>query len=354
MRTPNRRLLEENRQPYESSKWSWLDDVVQTRPSRFIEEIGQGPLGRSWVLLCEGSGLHEPGEFFTDEIAGRLVLICRTQQGVLKGFRNVCPHLGAPVERNRHGQTRNFICPYHAWTFSLDGRLASVPLPEGYEGSGFRKEEFGLPEIPTTSVGSLVFGAINDTPSDPQAHFGGAAPYLEGLFPAEAQWDIIFACTLRVDLGWEEWIQRTKQAYAQGLMAESFGIPQDVYQRDRHLIWLPQGHQIALVRNIDFAGIERRYHITTQGWGTGKTKFLQEQSIGGCIVHLAPNLVIAGVGDALVTLRADPLDEQLTLVRILGYGQRGESPQLRRSRQRQLQVWWGPCAEQLWTAARQA
>lgn len=350
MRTLNRRLLEDNPQPCESSKWSWLDDVVQTRSSRFIEEVSQGPLGHSWVFLCEGSGLREPGAFFTDEIAGRLVLICRAQQGVLKGFRNVCPHLGAPVERNRHGQTRSFICPYHAWTFSLDGRLASVPLPEGYDGSGFRKEDFGLPEIPTTSVGSLVFGAINDKPGDPEVHFAAATPYLEGLFPADAQWDIIFACTIRVDLWWEEWIRRTRQAYAEGPMAESFGIPQAMYQKHRHLIWTPHGHQIVLVRDIDFTRVERRYHITTQGWGTGKAKFLREQGAEGCIVHLAPNFLTAGMGDTLVTLRADPLDEQLTLVRILGYGQRGESPPLRQARQCQLQLWWGPYAEQLQTA----
>jgi len=69
MRRPNRRLLELDRQSGDSSKWSWLDDVMQTRSLRFVEEIGQGALGSSWVFLCEGSGLCEPGEFFTDEIA---------------------------------------------------------------------------------------------------------------------------------------------------------------------------------------------------------------------------------------------------------------------------------------------
>ena len=352
MRNPNRRLLELDRQPCESSKWSWLDDAVQTRAPDFIEKIGQGALGKSWVFVCEGSGLREPGAFFTDEIAGRLVLIVRAQDGELKGFRNVCPHLGSPVERNRHGQTRNFICPYHAWTFSLDGRLTSVPLPEGYDGSGFQKEEFGLPEIPLVSVGGLVFGSINDTPSDPRVHSGGAAPYVEGLFPAEAQWDIIFACTIRVDLWWEEWIRRTRQAYADGPMAESFGIPQTLYQKQRHLVGTPHGHQVALVCDLDFSSVERRYHIPTQGWGTGEAKFLREQDAGGCLVHLTPNLLVAGIGDALVTLRADPFDEQMTLVRIQGYGQRAESPPLRQARQRQLQLWWGPYAEQLRVAAQ--
>lgn len=347
MSSPNRRLLELNRQPCESSKWSWLDDTVQTRSPDFVEKLGQGVLGKSWVFLCEGSGLREPGDFFTDEIAGRLVLIVRTQDGALKGFRNVCPHLGAPVERNRRGQTRNFICPYHAWTFALDGRLTSVPLPEGYEGSGFQKEEFGLPEIPLASVGGLVFGSLNDTPSDPTEHFAVATPYLEGLFPAAAQWEIIFACTIRVDLWWEEWIRRTRQAYAEGTMAESFGIPQALYQKLRHLVWTPHGHQIALVSALDFTSVESRYHVNTRGWGRGEVRFPREQAIAGCLVHLSPNVLIAGLCDALVTLRADPLDEQLTQVRIQGYGRRGESPPLRLARQRQLQLWWGPSAEQL-------
>jgi nitrite reductase/ring-hydroxylating ferredoxin subunit len=348
MRSPNRRLLELDPQRCESSKWSWLDDVVQPRSPRFGEEVEQGALGRSWVFLCAASGLREPGEFFTDEIAGRLVLICRTQEGVLRGFRNVCPHLGAPVERNRCGQTRTFICPYHAWTFSLDGRLASMPLPEGYEGSGFRKEEFGLPEIPTASVGSLVFGSLGNNPNSPASHVGAAAPYLEGLFPASAQWDLIFNCTIRVDLGWEEWAQRTRRAYAEGTMAAAFlGITQAEYGRHLQLVQTPQGHQIVLVRDVDFAGLGRRYHLTTQGWGTGRARFLQEQGLTGCMVHLVPNLLVAGVGDALVTLRADPLDAQISLIRILGYGARGEAPALRQARLHQLQLWWGPYAEQL-------
>ena len=266
MRSPNRRLLELDRQPCESSRWSWLDDVMQTRSSRFVEDIGQGACGNSWIFLGEGSGLREPGEFFTDEIAGRLVLICRTQEGMLKGFRNVCPHLGSPVERNRHGQTRSFICPYHAWTFSLDGRLTSVPLPEGYDGSGFRKEDFALPEIPTASIGSLVFGSVSDNPGDLATNVAAAAPYLEGLFPASAQWDLIFNCTLRVDLAWEEWSQRTRRAYAEGTLAEAFlGITQAEYGRHLQLVPTSQGHQVALLRDVDFTGLGRRYHLTTQG-----------------------------------------------------------------------------------------
>lgn len=347
----NRRLLEFDKQECESSKWSWLDDVVQTRSPDFIDEIGNGVLGQSWVFLCEGSGLRETGEFVTDEIAGRLVLICRNEGGVLKGFRNVCPHLGAPVERNRHGQTRSFICPYHAWVFSLDGRLTGVPLPEGYEGSGFRKEDFGLPEIRMASVGSLVFGALRDDLEDLRVYFAAAAPYLESFFPSEAQWEVIFQCNLRVDVGWEEWMQRSREAYAEGKVARALlGIAPEEYDRCRELVQTSQGHQIVLLRECDWARLAHRYGVTTEGWGETRAGVLHEQGWIGGVLHLAPNLLVGQVGDALVTLRADPLDERLSWIRIQGYGRRGEDPAQRQVRLHQLQLWWGPAAEQLQVA----
>jgi nitrite reductase/ring-hydroxylating ferredoxin subunit len=351
MARPNRRLLELDRQLCESSKWSWLDDVVQTRSAQFVEDMGHGALGHSWVFVCEGSSIQEPGEFFTDEIAGRLVLVCRNQAGRLKGFRNVCPHLGAPVERNRHGHTRSFTCPYHAWMFSLDGHLTSVPLPEGYAGSGFQKELFGLPEISTAQVGSLVFGTIqddlaDDDLADPAAYFEAATPYLQELFPSQAEWEVIFHCSLRTDLGWQEWMQRSRQAYADGTMAPALlGLSQAEYCQRRELIHTSQGHQIVVLPELNRQGLERRYGLSTQAWARNQAEPGGEQR--GRIVHLAPNLLVAQVGDALVTLRPDPLDEHISVVRVQGYGHHGETPAQRHARLAQIQLWWGPAGEQL-------
>lgn len=349
MARPNRRLLELDRQAGDSSKWSWLDDVTQTRSAQFVEDMGHSPLGHSWVFVCEGSSLRQPGEFFTDEIAGRLVLVCRNQDGVLKGFRNVCPHLGAPVERNRHGCTQSFTCPYHAWRFSLDGHLTSVPLPEGYDGSGFQKELFGLPEIPTAQVGSLVFGTIQndlDGLADPAAYFEAATPYIQELFPSEAEWEVIFYCSLRAELGWQDWMQRSRQAYADGPMAPALlGLSQAEYCQRRELIHTTQGHQIVVLPEMDQHKLEQRSGLLSQAWARNQAERSGQQR--GRIMHLAPNLLVAQVGDALVTLRPDPLDEQLSVVRVQGYGQRGETHAQRQARLQHIQLWWGPASEQL-------
>ncbi len=345
----DKRLLEFDKQPFESTKWSWIEDVVDTRDPGFIHDIGRAALGTRWVFLCEGSGLRESGDFFTDEIAGHLVLICRNEAGVLNGFRNVCLHLGAPVERNRHGRTRSFICPYHAWVFALDGKLNGVAMPEGYEGTGFQKEDFRLPEIPVTNVGSLVFGSTADDPGDPAANFAEVQPYLAGLFPDGTSWDIIFNCNLRVDLGWAEWMKRSRAAYAEGKVAGSLlGLSAQAYGSQCELTETSSGHQVALFRGTDLAGLERRYGIKrTAAWGKGRARFLEEKAYAGCVLHVAPNLVIGAMGDSIATLRVDPLDEGISMIRIQGYGRQAEDPALRQARLQQLQLWWGPGSEQV-------
>lgn len=348
MRQRNRRLLELSPQACESNRWHWLDELTQTRAPTFIDSVARGPLGTSWVFLCEASGLQDAGEFFSDEIAGVLVVVCRNRTGVLKGLYNVCPHLGAPVVRDRHGQTRSFICPYHGWVFSLDGSLTGVPFPEGYDESGFRKEDFSMPPVHVTHIGGLVFGSLSERPADPIAYFAAATPYLESVFPSESQWDIILNCSVRVDLSWEEWMTRSRRAYADGGVAEALtGLSQADYCHSREVVQTPHGHQITRLQKLDLARLGHRYGLTTRGWEARPAKSSQEQGWAGCVLHLAPNLLVAGVGDALVTVRADPIDEHCTLLRIRGYGRRGERPELRQARRQQLQLWWGPASEQL-------
>jgi choline monooxygenase len=82
---------------------------------------------RSWVVLGRAEQVREPGEFLTAEVVGAPILIVRGKDGVLRGFFNVCRHHAAAVLRTPQGRAENLRCPYHGWTYDLQGALIHTP-----------------------------------------------------------------------------------------------------------------------------------------------------------------------------------------------------------------------------------
>ncbi len=82
-------------------------------------------------LSCE---LSNPGDFRADDLSGVPVLVVRGKDGALNAFLNVCRHRGAKVASGRGSGKRLFVCPYHAWTYDLDGRLTRIAPAEGFPG----------------------------------------------------------------------------------------------------------------------------------------------------------------------------------------------------------------------------
>jgi phenylpropionate dioxygenase-like ring-hydroxylating dioxygenase large terminal subunit len=85
------------------------------------------------LLMGLGSEIPEPGDFLTDDFSGVPVLVVRGEDGVVRGFLNVCRHRGSRVAQGR-GNRRRFVCPYHGWTYGSDGQLLRIPHDEGFPG----------------------------------------------------------------------------------------------------------------------------------------------------------------------------------------------------------------------------
>ena len=77
----------------------------------------------NWVVVGRADQVAEPGEYLTAEVAGEPVLVVRGEDGVLRGFFNVCRHHAAAVMTEPCGKTHLLRCPYHGWTYSLAGEL---------------------------------------------------------------------------------------------------------------------------------------------------------------------------------------------------------------------------------------
>ena len=110
-------------------------------PKIFAEEL-QKIFATNWVLVGHQSQLANPGDYFLAEVAGESLIVAKDQRSTIRAFYNVCRHRGSRLceEQNGHGST--IQCPYHAWTYALDGRLIGAPHMD--ETAGFNKAEYPL------------------------------------------------------------------------------------------------------------------------------------------------------------------------------------------------------------------
>lgn len=88
----------------------------------------------SWQIVCHQSDIPSPGDWQTLEVIGESVLVIRGEDGAVRAFSNVCRHRGSRVVSGGAGCAKRLTCPYHAWTYGLDGRLIGVPRKSDYPG----------------------------------------------------------------------------------------------------------------------------------------------------------------------------------------------------------------------------
>jgi glycine betaine catabolism A len=95
-----------------------------------------------WVCVGHQSDIPAAGDYFLASIAGESLIVVRDQHGKLNALYNVCRHRGTRMCEEHTGHSATIQCPYHAWTYALDGRLLGAPHMEGVQ--GFRKAEHSL------------------------------------------------------------------------------------------------------------------------------------------------------------------------------------------------------------------
>ncbi|MGH8133536.1 MAG: aromatic ring-hydroxylating oxygenase subunit alpha [Steroidobacteraceae bacterium] len=105
------------------------------RDPDFFERERQAVFRNSWQVVCHVSDLPRAGDFHTFEFFGESALVLRAADGALRAFHNVCRHRAARLLDGPGGNCgRRITCPYHAWTYALDGRLVGVPQRDSFTG----------------------------------------------------------------------------------------------------------------------------------------------------------------------------------------------------------------------------
>ncbi|MEO7009400.1 MAG: aromatic ring-hydroxylating dioxygenase subunit alpha [Caldimonas sp.] len=139
----------------------------------------------TWNYLGHASQVPNAGDYLTETIAGRPLVMVRQPDGSIAVLHNRCAHKGTQVVTDASGNTgRYFRCPYHAWTYKLDGAPMGVPLKAGYEGTRLQACESGRGMTALRHVAvhrDFVFVKLNDAGPGFHDYFGAALQAIDNM-----------------------------------------------------------------------------------------------------------------------------------------------------------------------------
>jgi carnitine monooxygenase subunit len=131
----------------------------------------------SWQLICHLSDIPQTGDYHCFDLLGESVVVVRSSDSVIRSFHNVCRHRASRLLDGQKGNCGGRItCPYHAWTYALDGRLIGVPQRETFR--NFDASRHGLVEIEQDIFMGFIFVRLETGLPGVREMFG---PYVDEL-----------------------------------------------------------------------------------------------------------------------------------------------------------------------------
>lgn len=141
--------------------WVYTDQVIYERE---VERIFHGD---SWNYVALEAEIPNAGDFVRSNVGPTPVVVTRGEDGEVNVFENRCAHRAAEFCRSARGNAKEFVCPYHQWSYDLEGNLSGVPFRRGVAGKGgmpkdFRPEEHGVRKLNVAQRGGVVFASYAD------------------------------------------------------------------------------------------------------------------------------------------------------------------------------------------------
>ena len=127
--------------------WYWREDVLKLERQHIFM--------KNWQLFARSAQLQNQGDYIAGKVAGIPVLACRSGDGELRAFHNVCRHRAGRLSEEGQGNCPHLRCPYHAWTYDLKGEL--IGAPGIMDEAGFDASEFSLLPLKCEDWNGLVF-----------------------------------------------------------------------------------------------------------------------------------------------------------------------------------------------------
>lgn len=201
--------------------------AVYTDEARHRRELERFFYRGHWCYVGLEAEIPNPGDFKRTVVGERSVIMVRAADGAIHVVENVCAHRGMRFCRQRHGNAREFVCPYHQWSYRLDGTLQGVPLRRGVRQDGqvrggmpadFDPAEHGLTRLKVATRGGVVFASFDPDVEPLEDYIGPAIlKYFDRLFNGR-RLTILGYNRQRIPGNWKLMQENIKDPYHPGLL----------------------------------------------------------------------------------------------------------------------------------------
>jgi len=201
----------------------------------FIADTEQ-VLKKSWQWVCHVEKTSAPGSYVTAEIANQPIVIVRDHAGELRAFYNVCKHRAHPLLSGA-GSTALIVCPYHAWTYKLNGQLHGAPHTKHL--LDFRTSDICLDSIQVEEFCGFVFVNLDPTAESLASQSGDLAAEVMRWAPDVAQLTFGHRLTYDIRSNWKNVVDNFLECYHCPVAHKDFCdlVDMDTYQVSTHGIY---------------------------------------------------------------------------------------------------------------------
>ncbi len=142
----------------------------------------KGIFGKAWLFLGHESQIKNPGDFVQAYMCETPIILSRGQDRQIYANINSCSHRGLPVCRADHGNTKRFVCPYHNWSYTVEGELVTIPQESEVKHKP-DKSLLGLKRVPRVeSWRGMIFGSFDEANIPLEDYLGDMRFYLDAFF----------------------------------------------------------------------------------------------------------------------------------------------------------------------------
>ncbi len=180
-----------------------------------------------WCFVGLEVEVPEPGDFKRSVVGERSVIMVRAADGQISVVENVCAHRGMQFCRERHGRRKDFVCPYHQWSYTLQGDLQGVPFRRGVKQAGkvnggmpadFNTAEHGLTKLRVARRGGVVYATFDHAMESLEDFIGPAVlHYVDRLFDGRTL-TLLGYNKQRIPGNWKLMQENIKDPYHPGLL----------------------------------------------------------------------------------------------------------------------------------------
>ena len=195
------------------------------------QRIFRGPV---WNYLCHEIELPKAGDFVTTWVGETHVIVARNGAGLVHAFENSCAHRGAKLTSAVRGNAAHLTCPYHLWTYTLEGDLQGVTFQRGVGGKGgmpacFDKKDHGLNKLRVAIYGGLVFGSFSDATPAHEEFLGPHSMAQIDRLLVQRKPKVLGYLRQRIPGNWKLYNENVRDPYHGSLLHQfqvSFGLQQ--------------------------------------------------------------------------------------------------------------------------------